>query len=396
MITILLLALIYLAFISLGLPDSLLGVAWPVMRVGWELPLDFAGLIAIPISGSTILSSLISGYTIRKLGTGKVVYISCLLTGGALLGFSLAPSYIWLLFLGIPLGLGAGSVDAALNNYVALHFKAHHMNWLHAFWGIGATVGPLIMSASLTTSSSWRGGYRTVAIIQLSLAVLFILFFPLWAKHKTQPSYNKAVEVEQHESAKKIRMLQVFKIKGVMAAIATFMFYVTAEMAVGLWGSTFLVEVKEVAAENAASWIALYYGGITLGRILAGFVSFKLNNIQMIRLGVGISLTGVILLLLPLPEIMILPSLLLIGLGFAPIFPAMIHETPNRFGSSVSQTVIGYQMGFGYMGSTIMTPLIGVLLRNIAVWIFPILILLCVLVVLLTTERLNHLARIVK
>jgi len=394
MITILLLALIYLAFISLGLPDSLLGVAWPVMRVGWNLPLDFAGLIAIPISGSTILSSLISGFTIRKLGTGKVVYISCLLTGGALLGFSLAPSYIWLLFLGIPLGLGAGSVDAALNNYVALHFKAHHMNWLHAFWGIGATVGPLIMSASLTTDSSWRGGYRTVAIIQLSLAILFILFFPLWAKHKTQPDYNKAVEAEQHESAKKIRMLQVFKIKGVMAAIATFMFYVTAEMAVGLWGSTFLVEVKEVAAEIAASWIALYYGGITLGRILAGFISFKLNNIQMIRLGVGVSLIGVILLLLPLPEIMILPSLLLIGLGFAPIFPSMVHETPNRFGSSVSQTVIGYQMGFGYMGSAIMAPLIGVLLRNIAVWIFPILILLCVMVVLLTTERLNHMAQI--
>ncbi|HPF17490.1 MAG TPA: MFS transporter [Thermotogota bacterium] len=394
MITLLLLALIYLAFISLGLPDSLLGVAWPVMRENWALPLDFAGLIAIPISGSTILSSLISGYTIRKLGTGKVVYISCLLTGGALLGFSLAPSYVWLMVLGIPLGLGAGSVDAALNNYVALHFKAHHMNWLHAFWGIGATVGPLIMSGFLTTSSSWRGGYRTVAIIQLSLAVLFILFFPLWGKHKLQPGYNKSVEAEQHESAKKIKMIQVFKIKGVIAAIATFMFYVTGEMAVGLWGSTFLVEVKTVAAQTAASWIALYYGGITLGRILSGFISFKLNNIQMIRLGVGVSLTGVVLLLLPLPQLLILPSLLLIGMGFAPIFPSMIHETPNRFGSSVSQTVIGYQMGFGYMGSAIMAPLIGVLLRNIAVWIFPILILLCIGMVLFTTEHLNRLSKI--
>src|SRR6056297_2674318 len=248
------------------------------------------------------------------------------------------------------------------------------------------------MSASLTTASSWRGGYRTVAIIQLSLAVLFILFFPLWKKHKTQPGYNKAVEAEQHESAKKTRMIQVFKIKGVMAAIATFMFYVTAEMSVGLGGSTFLVEVKNTAAQTAASWIALYYGGITLGRILSGFVSFKLNNIQMIRLGVGVSLTGVILLLLPLPEITILPSLLLIGLGFAPIFPSMIHETPTRFGSSVSQTVIGYQMGFGYMGSAIMAPLIGVLLRNIAVGVFPILMLLCVAVVLLTTEKLNRMA----
>ena len=187
MITFLLLVLIYLAFISLGLPDSLLGVAWPIMRENWALPLDFAGLIAIPISGSTILSSLISGYTIRKLGTGKVVYISCLLTGGALMGFSFAPSYVWLMVLGVPLGLGAGSVDASLNNYVALHFKAHHMNWLHAFWGIGATVGPLIMSGFLTTSSSWRGGYRTVAIIQLSLAVLFILFFPFGENTNCNP-----------------------------------------------------------------------------------------------------------------------------------------------------------------------------------------------------------------
>jgi fucose permease len=188
-------------------------------------------------------------------------------------------------------------------------------------------------------------------------------------------------------------MLEVFRIKGVVAAIATFMFYVTAEFAVGLWGSSFLVDVKKISAQTAASWISLYYGGITLGRILSGFISFKLNNRQMIRLGLGISLIGVILLLLPLPEVFILPSLLLIGLGYAPIFPAMIHETPNRFGSAVSQTVIGYQMGFGYLGSTVMTPLIGVILRNINVGLFPFLVLLAVAAVLLFTERLNRLAR---
>ncbi|HOO32797.1 MAG TPA: MFS transporter [Thermotogota bacterium] len=390
MITILLLGLIYLAFISLGLPDSLLGVAWPVMRVDWGLPLDFAGLIAIPIAICTILSSLFSGYIIKKFGTGKVITISCLMTGAALLGFSFAPSYIYLMVLGIPLGFGAGAVDAALNNYVALHFKAHHMNWLHAFWGIGATLGPLIMSASLTGPSSWRGGYRTVSIIQLSLGVLFILFYPLWAKHKQQPDYNIEVETEQ-KNGKQLHMMEVFKIKGVKAAIATFAFYVAAEFSVGLWGSSFLVDVKRISAETAASWISLYYGGITLGRILSGFISFKLNNRQMIRLGLVISLTGVILLALPLPEIFLLPSLLLIGLGYAPIFPSMIHETPTRFGTAVSQTVIGYQMGFGYLGSTVMTPLIGVFLRTVNVTLFPFIVLLLIGAIILFTEKLNRL-----
>jgi fucose permease len=294
------------------------------------------------------------------------------------------------MLLGIPLGFGAGAVDAALNNYVALHFKAHHMNWLHAFWGIGATLGPLIMSASLTGASSWRSGYRIVSITQLSLAALFVMFYPLWKKHKQQPGYNVEVEAEQ-KNEKQIGMFEVFKIKGVGAAIATFMFYVTAEFAVGLWGSSFLVDVKRISVETAASLISLYYGGITLGRILSGFISFKLNNKQLIRLGLGISLAGVILLTLPLPDVFILPSFLLIGLGYAPIFPSMIHETPNRFGSAVSQTVIGYQMGFGYLGSTVMTPLIGVFLRNVDVGLFPVLVLLCVGAVVLFTERLNRL-----
>ncbi len=394
MITILLLVLIYFAFISLGLPDALLGVAWPVIREQWNLPLDYAGLIAIPISVFTILSSLFSGHVIRWLGTGKVVFISCLMTGAALIGFSNAASHYWLMVLGIPLGMGAGSVDTALNNYVALHFKAYHMNWLHAFWGIGATTGPLIMSFSLSQQGSWRGGYAIVGSIQLSLALLFILFYPLWSKHRSQPGFNHAVESERTEHATKLRMISILKIKGILNAIQTFMFYVTAEMAVGLWGSTFLVEVKGISPETAASWIALYYGGITAGRILSGFVSFKLTNTQMIRLGIGISLTSVFLLAIPLPEVLILPFLLLTGLGFAPVFPAMVHETPKRFGSRISQTVIGYQMGFGYLGSAIMAPLIGVILRNVAVELFPFLVLICIIIVLFATERLNRLARV--
>ena len=388
MITILLLVLIYLAFISLGLPDSLVGVAWPAIRAQWNLPLDYAGLVQIPIVGSTIASSLLSGYIIKKFGTGRVTFISCLMTGLALLGFSFAPSIGWLLLLGIPLGLGGGSVDAALNNYVALHFKAHHMNWLHSFWGIGATVGPLIMSGALSQDANWRLGYLTIALIQLSLAIVLMISLPLWKKHKEQPGYNVEVEAEQN-SDKPLNMLQVFKLKGILYAIATFMFYVSAEMSVGLWGSSYLVESKNIGVGLAASWVALYYGGITAGRFLSGFISFKLNNVQMIRLGIGVSLTGILMLILPLPGIFNMIALILTGLGFSPIFPAMIHETPNRFGSQNSQTVIGYQMGFGYMGSAVLPPLFGVILDTAGMVFFPFLILMSILIVLFCSEKLT-------
>ncbi len=388
MITILLLVLIYLAFISLGLPDSLVGVAWPAIRAQWNLPLDYAGLVQIPIVGSTIASSLLSGYIIKKFGTGRVTFISCLMTGLALLGFSFAPSIGWLLLLGIPLGLGGGSVDAALNNYVALHFKAHHMNWLHSFWGIGATVGPLIMSGALSQDANWRLGYLTIALIQLSLAIVLMISLPLWKKHKEQPGYNVEVEAEQN-SNKPLNMLQVFKLKGILYAIATFMFYVSAEMSVGLWGSSYLVESKNIGVGLAASWVALYYGGITAGRFLSGFISFKLNNVQMIRLGIGVSLTGILMLILPLPGIFNMIALILTGLGFSPIFPAMIHETPNRFGSQNSQTVIGYQMGFGYMGSAVLPPLFGVILDTAGMVFFPFLILMSILIVLFCSEKLT-------
>jgi len=388
MITILLLVLIYLAFISLGLPDSLVGVAWPAIRAQWNLPLDYAGLVQIPIVGSTIASSLLSGYIIKKFGTGRVTFISCLMTGLALLGFSFAPSIGWLLLLGIPLGLGGGSVDAALNNYVALHFKAHHMNWLHSFWGIGATVGPLIMSGALSQDANWRLGYLTIALIQLSLAIVLMISLPLWKKHKEQPGYNVEVEAEQN-SNKPLNMLQVFKLKGILYAIATFMFYVSAEMSVGLWGSSYLVESKNIGVGLAASWVALYYGGITAGRFLSGFISFKLNNVQMIRLGIGVSLTGILMLILPLPGIFNMIALILTGLGFSPIFPAMIHETPNRFGSQNSQTVIGYQMGFGYMGSAVLPPLFGVILDTAGMVFFPFLILVSILIVLFCSEKLT-------
>ena len=387
MITAILLILIYLAFISLGLPDSLLGVTWPAMRTEWGMSLDSVGLITIIVSGNTIISSLMSGYIIKKLGTGKVTYISCFLTGGALLGFSLSPSYYWLLLLAVPLGFGAGSVDAALNNYVALHFKAHHMNWLHSFWGVGATIGPLIISATLSNNGSWRSGFRVISIIQLSLAVVLLFSYPLWKKYGDLSKKTESPSAEEKTSNKKVNVL---KIKGVKPAIATFIFYVGIELSVGLWGSSYLVQVKNVSIETAAAWVAMYYGGITIGRFISGFVSFKLKNSQMIRIGTFLAFIGIILFLLPLPNNFLFLWLILIGLGLAPIFPSMIHETPVRFGKSSSQTIVGYQMGFGYIGSTFIPPLLGVILKNTTMNLFPYFLISFILVMFICSESIRN------
>lgn len=396
MATIFLLVLIYMSFISLGLPDALLGAAWPAMRLEWSLPLDAAGLVAIPSIISTVASSLLSGIIIRKLGTGKITFISCILTGTALLGFSLAPSFVWLFVLSVPLGFGAGSVDSALNNYVALHFKAHHMNWLHSFWGVGATMGPLILAGKFAAGETWRNGYATVATIQLSLALLLFLTLPLWKTHKKQPVYNSDADIRIGKQDRDNGRKNVFKTKGLIYALLTFFFYCTSEVSVGLWGSSFLIQTKNIPIETAATWISMYYGGITIGRLLSGFISFRLSNTQMIRLGIGISLSGIILIILPLPDFMALISLMMIGFGFSPIFPSMIHSTPNNFGSKNSQTIIGFQMAFGYMGCAIMPPLIGVALRNISMSLFPFFVLSSLLLILFCTENLAQIMRVKK
>ncbi|MDK2952362.1 MAG: hypothetical protein PWQ77_2027 [Kosmotogales bacterium] len=393
MITVFLLALIYLAFISLGLPDSLIGVTWPAIRAEWGMPLDAAGLITIIVSGNTIISTLMSGYLIKKIGTGKITYISCFLTGGALLGFSFSQSYFWLIILAIPLGFGAGSVDAALNNYVALHFKAHHMNWLHSFWGIGATLGPLIVSATISKTESWRSGFRVISIIQLSLAVVLLFSYPLWNMHQKQIDIEeKKKDKDQGDIDKNTekKKKKIFRIRGVKAAIATFIFYVATELSVGLWGSSFLVHVKNISIETAATWIAMYYGGITLGRFISGFVSFKLKNTQMIRIGILMALTGTVLFSLPLPDFMLFICLILMGLGLAPIFPSMLHETPRRFGKEYSQTIIGYQMGFGYIGSTFLPPLVGVILENTTMTLFPFFLIAFIILMLFFSESIRN------
>ncbi|MFH5780105.1 MFS transporter [Heyndrickxia oleronia] len=385
-----LLVIIYLAFISLGLPDSLLGVAWPVMQSDFDAPLDTAGFLFMTIAGGTIISSLISGKILKRFGTGKVTLISCLLTACALLGFYFSPSIIWLFICAIPLGLGAGAVDAGLNNFVAIHYKAHHMSWLHCFWGVGATMGPLIIAQFISGQNSWRNGYFAISGIQFALVAILFLSLPLWNRviKNRNNTLKKDSDGEKYfeEDTKNLKPLQI---KGVKLALISFLFYCAVESTVGLWGSSFLVNVKHLPAAVAAQWVSLYYGGITVGRFITGFITFKMNNATLIRLGQIIALIGAILLSLPFPSIFALIGMILVGLGLAPIFPCMLHETPTRFGKKQSQIIMGYQMAVAYTGSTFMPPLLGFLASHSTIGIFPLCILFFVTAMLLSSEKLN-------
>ncbi len=383
------LVIIYLAFISLGLPDSLLGVTWPLMRSEYGAPMEMAGLLFMTIAGATIVSSLFTGKVLNRFGTGKVTFISCLLTALAILGFNFSPSIIWLFLCAIPLGLGAGCVDAALNNYVAAHYKAHHMSWLHCFWGVGATLGPIIMSSFLTGDQSWRSGYFAIAGLQFGLVVILFLTLPLWEKvaSKSNNKLNTEIDVSNSQTTKNEKPLQI---KGVKLAMATFLFYCGAEAGIGLWGSSYLVNVKDLSVGVAAQWVSLYYGGITIGRFLTGFITLKVDNKTLIRSGQLTALGGTVLLLLPLPSIFSLVGLILIGLGLAPIFPCMLHETPTRFGKEHSQTIMGYQMALAYTGSTFLPPLLGLVAAQTTIGIFPYVIVLFAFGMFLASERLNR------
>jgi len=386
MITILLLSIIYLAFISLGLPDSLLGVTWPTMQSEWLMSVDAIGIVSMTLIGATIVSSFMSSRVITKLGTGKTTFISCALTGTALLGISYAPSFAWLILLVIPLGLGGGSVDAALNNYVALHFKAHHMNWLHSFWGVGATVGPLIMAQTIVLSGSWRLGYKTVGLIQLGLMVVLFMALPLWKKHKPV-THEHTTESEKRNNINS-DSLRLRDIKGLPYALVTILLYCSVEHAIGLWGSTFLVQIKHLSVETAASWVGFYYGGITIGRFMSGFLSFRLNNTQLIRGGMMTALMGTLLIISSLSQLLLMSGFIVVGIGLAPIFPSMLHETPIRFGRYNSQRIIGVQMGFAYIGSAFLSPLWGPVLKYTSVGFFPIILALSMGLLIFCSERL--------
>ncbi|MGY3715703.1 MFS transporter [Sutcliffiella cohnii] len=387
-----LLLIIYLAFISLGLPDSLLGAAWPVMQVDLNTPLETAGLLFMTIAAGTIISSLFSGKVLKRFGTGKVTFVSTLMTAGALLGFYFAPSVIWLFLCAIPLGLGAGAIDAGLNDYVATHYKAHHMSWLHSFWGVGATLGPFIMAYYISRQNSWSSGYLTIAVIQFVLAIILLLSLPLWNRGNKNSAIdsNEKSEVENVSYKDENVNDKPLKIRGVKLALASFLFYCGVEATIGLWGSSYLVNVKDLPAATAAQWVSFYFGGITIGRFITGFITFKVNNVVLIRSGQFIALIGAALLFLPLPLYFSLAGFILVGLGLAPIFPCMLHETPARFGKKHSQTIMGYQMAVAYTGSTFVPPLLGVMASNTTMGIFPICVVILVGVMFLSTEKLNR------
>ncbi|AJS60859.1 MFS transporter [Paenibacillus sp. IHBB 10380] len=387
------LIIIYLAFISLGLPDSLLGSAWPVMSLDLNVSLGTAGIISMVIAGNTIVSSLLSGTVLQRFGTGKVTLVSCILTAGALFGFAWSPSLIWLVIFAIPLGIGAGSVDAGLNNYVAIHYKAHHMSWLHCFWGVGATLGPFIMAASISGDNLWRQGYLVVAGIQVILVIILFVTLPLWdrvAKRNHDINIEAEDELINQELEQLSENTKPWRIKGVKLAMVTFLFYSGIEASMGLWGSSFLVNIKNLPAATAAQWVSWFFIGITVGRMITGFITFKVSSRMLIRYGQLIALFGTVLLVLPFPPILSLVGFTIVGLGLAPIFPCMLHETPVRFGKKKAQSIMGFQMAAAYTGSTLIPPFLGLLATNTTISIFPWFIIMFAIVMLLCTEKLNH------
>lgn len=361
--TSLLLAVIYLAFIGLGLPDSLLGAAWPMIYPQFGVPVSSMGLISMIISAGTILSSLNSSRLTRALGAGKVTLLSTALTAIALLGFGMSRSLWQLCFWAVPYGLGAGSVDAALNNYVALHYASRHMNWLHCMWGVGTIIGPSLMSAALTGGHGWSGGYLLTALVQGLIVAVLLLSLPLWGR----PTSGNGSETETAA----LSLREVLAIPGAKEVMLCFFGYCALESTAGLWAASYLTLARDIPAETAAGFAALFYLGITAGRAVSGWLAPRLGDDGMIRLGLwGIGL-GLAALLLPGPAVVSLAGLVIIGLGCAPIYPSIIHSTPAHFGAHRSQAVIGVQMASAYVGSMAMPPLFGLMARQITPALFP-------------------------
>lgn len=380
----LLLALIYVSFISLGLPDSLLGSAWPQMQESLGVSLSLGGVISFLITASTILSSLVSHQVIQRFGTGAVTMCSVAMTALALFGFSLSNSFFALCLWAIPYGLGAGSVDAALNNFVALHCKAKHMSWLHCFWGIGATGGPYIMGLCLSRGMGWQAGYRTISFLQMALTLILLLSLPLWKKQELPLSGGETVRPQTPKWGK------LLKRPGVKAALTAFFFYSALELTTGLWGSSYMVAVRGISPETAAKWISLFYLGITAGRFFSGFLTLRFSDDAMVRLGEITAIVGILLILLPLHNLFLCLGLILTGLGCAPIYPSLLHATPQRFGKSLSQSLMGTQMAISYLGSTTMPPVSGFLSEKISMGLYPILLLVFALCMTILTEKGRH------
>ena len=378
----LLLAIIYIAFISLGLPDSLLGAAWPVMHEDLGAPLSYAGIISMIIAFGTVVSSLQSDRLTLWLGTGKVTAISVAMTATALLGFS-ASSEFWMLCLwAIPYGLGAGGVDAALNNYVALHCRSWHMSWLHCMWGVGAATGPYIMGMALEMGTGWPAGYHIIAVMQVVLTIILFASLPLWKERKDE------VQADSGHKRKPLSLREIFRIPGAREILVAFFCYSAVEQTCGLWASSFLNLSKGISAEQAASFGAMFFIGITVGRAINGFLAMRMHDESMIRMGQVLILFGIVTVMLPAGDAVALAGLILIGLGCAPIYPCIIHSTPTHFGKDKSQAIIGVQMAAAYIGTMLMPPLFGILANHLSISLLPIYLLVLLAIMAFMHERL--------
>ena len=370
----LLLAVIYLAFISLGLPDSLLGSAWPTIYAEMDIPIFYMGIISMVISSGTILSSLLTDRVVAKIGTRMVTAISILLTAGALMGFSVSREFYQLCLWGIPYGLGAGAIDACLNNYVALHYSSRHMSWLHCFWGVGTIVSPYVLSFTLT-SSGWQAGYRVISILQMIIMLIVIFSAPLWKVNKNKE--NEDVKVES------IGIVKAIKIKGVNGVLVGFFAYCAAEATAMLWASSYFEGMFNTSKDEAAALGSLFFIGMTVGRAISGFVSDQVGDGRMIGFGGILTLAGAALTAIPVKEVAIV-GFVIMGLGCAPIYPSIIHSTPIRFGKERSQSIIGIQMASAYLGATVMPPVFGLIANNIHIGLMPIYFIFFMLLMLIS------------
>ncbi len=377
----LLLAIIYISFISLGLPDALLGGSWPTMQMEFGVPVSYAGIISMIICMGTIVSSLLSDRMTKLIGTGRVTAISVAMTAFALFGFSLSNSFIMLCIIAVPYGLGAGGVDAAINNYAAIHYSSRHMSWLHCMWGIGASAGPYVLSAAMI-KGTWNTGYLWVSCVQIVLTAVLFITLPLWK--------NDEAKKENKEKTKPLSAKEIFAIPGAKEIIISFFCYCALESTAGLWASSYLVMEHGVSEEAAAGLASLFYTGITVGRAASGFIAAHINDKNMIRLGQVIIAVGVMAIIIPFGKEMAMAGILLVGLGCAPIYPCIIHSTPSHFGADKSQAIIGMQMAFAYIGSCFMPPFFGILANNISAGLFAIYIGALLVAMVAAVERLNR------
>lgn len=376
----LLLVIIYLSFISLGLPDSLLGSAWPVLHAEINVPVSLAGVISIIISVGTIISSFFSDKLNRKFGSGKIIAISVFMTAAALFGFSISNKFWMLALWSIPYGLGAGAVDSVLNNYVALHYKAQHMSWLHCMWGLGASVSPYIMSFSLVKLDSWNYGYLIVSIIQMVLSAAIFISLPLWKKS------TKGKDEKEESPVKPLSFKEIFKTKGALPCFLTFFSYCALEVTASLWASTYLCDVWNFTPGLAAGLASMFYIGITVGRLFNGFLAIKLSDKVLIRTGLGILSLGILLIFIPLHSAFSVVGFIVAGFGCAPIYPCIIHMTPDIFGREKSQAIIGVQMAFAYIGFLTVPPLFGLIADYISISLLPAFLLMFLVIMIVMHE----------